>query len=275
MRPFVVYWNNIPAPYMVERFNALADRGNLRFEAWFNDRIHSDRSWNVDESSWRFRYRYMPTLVIGGRRLHFPLPLLKKSRPDVLVSLYAEPAFLFGWAMAKLRGIKTGFWVEVTFDRWVRRAACKEALKRWFFPRVDAIVTVGRDGGNFAMRYGAPQERIFYARHGIDVAHYSDGSTLARLERPLLREELGALGTTFIYGSFFGINVRPRVFETLFLRGFVKRTNFPAFMPLPMCLSFPPWEIPTGSWSMRPWPVSYRSSAQALPEKSVPVSNMG
>ena len=48
-RPFVVYWNNIPSPYMVERFNALADRNPFEFEAWFNDRIESDRSWDVDE----------------------------------------------------------------------------------------------------------------------------------------------------------------------------------------------------------------------------------
>ncbi len=54
--PRVVYWNNIPSPYMVERFNAVADRGAFEFEAWFNDRIESDRSWNVDESSWRFRF---------------------------------------------------------------------------------------------------------------------------------------------------------------------------------------------------------------------------
>ena len=29
MKPRVVYWNNIPAPYMVDRFNALVDRGNV------------------------------------------------------------------------------------------------------------------------------------------------------------------------------------------------------------------------------------------------------
>ncbi|AER56169.1 hypothetical protein DSC_07590 [Pseudoxanthomonas spadix BD-a59] len=71
MRPFVVYWNNIPSPYMVERFNALADRNPFEFEAWFNDRIHSDRSWTVDEAAWRFRYRYpllrpYPALAITG-----------------------------------------------------------------------------------------------------------------------------------------------------------------------------------------------------------------
>ncbi len=132
--PFVVYWNNIPSPYMVERFNALADRNAFEFEAWFNDRIESDRSWDVDESGWRFRHRYLPTTRLLGRTQHWPLPVLGR-RPDVLVSLYAEPSFLAGWVFAKLRRVKTGFWVEVTFDRWVKRAPIKEAVKRWLFQR--------------------------------------------------------------------------------------------------------------------------------------------
>ena len=115
MKPRVVYWNNIPAPYMVERFNALAERGNLDFEAWFNERREPDRSWEVDESEWIFRYYYMPCLRIGKHRLCFPSIILRRKRPDVLVSLYAEPVFLMGWVIAYLRGTRTAFWVERTF----------------------------------------------------------------------------------------------------------------------------------------------------------------
>ena len=129
MKPYVVYWNNIPAPYMVERFNALVERGNLEFEAWFNDRIEFDRSWIVDETSWQFNYRYLPTTNLGGRNLHWPTPILGR-RPDVLVSLYAEPSFVLGWLVAKLRRTKTCFRVLMTYDRWVTRNILKNALKR-------------------------------------------------------------------------------------------------------------------------------------------------
>ena len=198
MRPFVVYWNNIPSPYMVERFNALADRDAFEFEAWFNDRIEAGRSWEVDEASWRFCHRYLPATRLFGRTQHWPLPVLGR-RPDVLVSLYAEPAFLAGWALARWRGIKTGFWVEVTFDRWVKRTPMKEAIKQWLFPKVDAIVTVGDDGKGFAARYRADAKRIFFAPHVIDVLHYQSRAAAARPERDALRRELGLAGTTFIY----------------------------------------------------------------------------
>jgi len=117
MKPYVVYWNNIPAPYMVKRFNAVADRGNLDFEAWFNDRLESDRSWDVNEADWRFPHRYMPSVKIAGCRFRFPLPLLSRKPPDVLVSLYAEPCFLGGWVIARLRGARTMFRTVVTYDR--------------------------------------------------------------------------------------------------------------------------------------------------------------
>lgn len=217
-RPYVVYWNSIPSPYMVERFNALADRCAFDFEAWFNDRIRPDRSWEVDERTWRFRYRYLPATRIGRWTLHWPLPVVGR-RPDVLVSLYAEPSFLVGWAIAKVRGAKTGFWVEVTFDRWIKRNRVKERLKHWLFPHVDAVVTVGADGKRFARKYGAASEQIHFAPHTIDVLHYQQGADVARSRRDTLRRELGLEGTTFIYvGRLWwgkGINYLLDAFEAV------------------------------------------------------------
>lgn len=148
MRPYVVYWNNIPSPYMVERFNVLADRNSFEFEAWFNERTKSGRSWVVNEDSWRFRYRYLPVVSVFGRHIRIPTPILGR-RPDVLVSLYAEPVFLAGWAIAKLRGVKTCFWCEITYDRWIERKGWKNKIKEITFSRVDATLGHGAEGQKF------------------------------------------------------------------------------------------------------------------------------
>ena len=108
MRPFIVYWNNIPSPYVVERFNALADRDAFDFEAWFNDRTLGHRNWDVDESTWRFKYRYLPISKFFGHILHWPFLLLGR-RPDILVSWYAHPSYVLGWMIAYLRGVTTVF----------------------------------------------------------------------------------------------------------------------------------------------------------------------
>jgi glycosyltransferase involved in cell wall biosynthesis len=196
-KPFVVYWNNIPSPYMVDRFNALADRDSIDFCVWFNDRTVEDRSWTVDESTWRFKYRYIPRTSFAGWTVHWPSPVLGR-RPDLLVSLYSEPSFLLGWAIARVRGAKTCFRVLATYDKWVRRRRFKEILKGWLFRCVDAAETPGNDGRRYAMKYGVPEDRVFVATHTIapTLARQCQLSASQAVE---FRRELGVRGTVFLY----------------------------------------------------------------------------
>ena len=184
---------------MVERFNAVARRGNISFEAWFSTRITSGRSWAVNESTWEFPYRYLPSLGRSEHPLAFPAPLVARDVPDLVVSLYASTAFLFGWGLARMRGTKTAFWAEVTFDSWVRRRRWKEAVKSIVLPRADAILTAGSDGSDYVKRYGVAEERIFIVPHVIDFARYSLASKITASERERIRDQLGLHGTTFIY----------------------------------------------------------------------------
>jgi glycosyltransferase involved in cell wall biosynthesis len=198
MTPRVVYWNNIPAPYMVERFNALARRATVDLEVWFSMRTEKDRSWKVDETAWEFQYRYLPQITVRNP-IALPSPLVRGQIPDILVSLYAAPSFMLGWAIARARGARTAFWVEVTFDAWVRRRRWKESAKSLVLPRADGILTAGRDGREFALSYGVPSDRVFIVPHVIDFEHYARGSSAARSSRERVRAELGVRGVTFIY----------------------------------------------------------------------------
>jgi glycosyltransferase involved in cell wall biosynthesis len=195
----IIYWNNIPAPYVIDRFNALARRGKYDFEAWFSGRTKADRSWVVDESKWIFPYQYLPAVGKGAYPFAIPTPLLRGEAPDLFVSLYAAPTFLLGWALARARGARTAFWVEVTHDAWVKRRRWKEAMKSKIFPRVDGVLTPGEDGRRFALGYGAKDERIHCVPHVIDAEHYARRSTLTAEERRALRRTLGLRGVTFAY----------------------------------------------------------------------------
>jgi glycosyltransferase involved in cell wall biosynthesis len=184
---------------MVERFNAVVKRGNVDLEAWFGARTDPGRSWIIDESTWRFPYRYLPRVRIGRHRLSLPIPVATARRPDLLVSLYATPSFLVGLRCAWWRGWRTALWVEVTFDSWIRRRRWKEAVKRAVFQRVDGILTAGQDGTAFAMRYGVPSERVHIARHVVDVDYFASEAAAARPARDAIRSDLGISGVVFIY----------------------------------------------------------------------------
>lgn len=197
-KPLVVYWNNIPTPYMVARFNALADRGDLNFTAWFNERTMPDRGWEVKEADWRFNYRYVPSVSVLGRKMFFPPWELISKSPDVIVSLYAEPSFIAGWFFARLVGVKTAFWCQVTMDRWTKRSAFKNFVKRYMFRRVDATMGSGEQSRQFAIRCGAHPERAMCLPHVIDLEHYRKARMIPEEERLRLRKKIGLQGVTFI-----------------------------------------------------------------------------
>ena len=146
----VVYWNNIPSPYMVDRFNAVAARANMDFEAWFSARTEDDRSWSVNEESWNFRWRYLPKVKVGGHSLAFAPELLGGAAPDLLVGLHADPGFLVSHYIGRARGTRIVLWVTPTYDAWIRRRRWKEAVKHVVFSHADAIFTTGSDGRRIA-----------------------------------------------------------------------------------------------------------------------------
>jgi len=195
----VAYWTNVPAPYVVERFNALARRGNIRFEAWFSARREPDRSWRVDERTWEFNYEYLPRTVLRGARVALPTPLFRRYLPQVVIGLHAEPAVLVTYPVFRLRGVRTAFWLTPTYDSWVERRAWKEGLKRCAFKQIDGVLTTGSDGRSLALRYGAERDAIYVLPHFVDFEYFSAQRTVHQAARAHIRAELGVGGVTYLY----------------------------------------------------------------------------
>lgn len=91
------------------------------------------------------------------------------------------------------------FRMLATSDNWVKRRWWKEWTKRFIFARVDGVETPGNQARAYARRYNAPDDRIFYARHTVDVEHFSSGRAVALSDREKFRAELGLKGVTFVY----------------------------------------------------------------------------
>ena len=211
-RPRVVYWDNLPAPYGVERYNTLAERSNLDFSVWFLRRIDSDRSWDVDESTWRFNGIYVedPSESLEAARRF--VRRCDEVRPDLVLSLYGERSFVIGHSILKGLGIRTAFVVLPTFDAWVRRAWWKEMAKAVLFRSADAAKVPGPDGRQYARRYGFATERIACVTRSIDVDHYAATTSPERRNR--LRARLGLDGCVFLYvGRFWNGKGLPVLLE--------------------------------------------------------------
>ena len=197
--PRVVYWNHSPTPYFVERFNAVADRGTLDFEAWFNDVRESGRSWDVDPSDWRFPARLVPRRSLLGWNERVPLPELRAVRPDLLVQEYDRSHLAAGFLGARALAGRTAFRTLPNYDDWSERTWWREASKHVLFRAVDGAKVPGPDGAALARRYGLPDDRIHRTTQSINVELYSRSRDVPAAERERGRAERGLEGCVFVF----------------------------------------------------------------------------
>jgi glycosyltransferase involved in cell wall biosynthesis len=197
-RPRVVYWNHSPTPYFVGRFNAVADRDGLEFEAWFNERREAIRSWDVDESTWRFPARYIDGRFLG-RRMPLPATELRLWRPDLLVQEYDRSHLMAGFLVGTAYAGRTAFRVLPNFDSWSHRTWWREAGKHFAFHAVDAAKVPGPDGARLARRYGLPADRVRAVTQSVDRGSLEPAREVSAGSRAARRGELGLEGCVFVY----------------------------------------------------------------------------
>jgi glycosyltransferase involved in cell wall biosynthesis len=196
-RPRIVFWDTLPTPYGVEQYNLLADREHLDLRVWFTTRTEPGRSWDVDETAWRFPGEYVedPSLT-----LHNVDRFVRRCRgiqPDIVVSPYGDARFVAGHMILKALRVRTILFVQRTFDAWIQRAWWKEVAKMVLCRSADAAQVPGSEGRDAARRYGFPHDRIFCARLTTNVEHFGRG--LAGVERMRHRAALGVQGCVFLY----------------------------------------------------------------------------
>ncbi len=198
-RPFVVYWSKFPAPWFVDRCNAVAARGTVELEVWFDVRHPDKWDWDVDESEWQFRARYVPTRRLAGWANRLPLPELRERPPDLFVSDYDNGHIALGFAAARATAGRTAFRVLPTFDAWSERTWWRELGKHVVFRAVDGAKVGGLDGTRLAGRYGLPVDRTWDVTQSIDLARYSAAATTGPGERAAARQALGLSGVVLLY----------------------------------------------------------------------------
>jgi glycosyltransferase involved in cell wall biosynthesis len=188
----VLYWFPQPTPYAVARFNATAQRPELEFHAVFSRPREPDRSWDVDEATWKFPARYLG-------RFKVPLGELRRLRPDVFILEYDRWNLALGAVAGLALAQRVAFRVLPNYDAWSRRTWWREAGKGVLFKAVDGAKVPGRDGAALATRYGLPQERATVVTQSIDVAHYGRARDRPAEERRRQRAALGLTGCAFLY----------------------------------------------------------------------------
>jgi glycosyltransferase involved in cell wall biosynthesis len=175
----VALLTEIPAPYRIPLFNALAERVELRV-LFLAERDPRRAFYELHEDEWRFDHRVLagPQLRRGGRWVVFNRRVLRELRrfhPDaVAVGGWNQPAFWLALAYCRLRRIPLLVWIEST-ARDARSEARPLALARGAMVRGAAGAYVpGSASAEYARSLG--MELVETAPNAIDASVFEQAA---------------------------------------------------------------------------------------------------
>jgi glycosyltransferase involved in cell wall biosynthesis len=198
-RPRVVYWFESATPATVHRCNAVAQRPEIDFEVWLNQRRGSHRSWDLDRLEWRFKVRYVRARSLLGQHFQVPVDELREFRPDLFVHDYDRAHLAVGFIAARAFAGRTAFRVLPNFDTIAHRTWWRELAKHFIFRSVDGAKVSGPEGRALASRYGLPARRAHTVTQSIDIGQFARARDVPEAEIKALRATFGLSGCVFLY----------------------------------------------------------------------------
>jgi glycosyltransferase involved in cell wall biosynthesis len=165
----------IPAPYRIPLFNALAKRVDLRV-VFLRD-SNPDRPYASHDDERRFDGRTLPgaEATVRGRWLVVNHRLLRALRESdvVVIGGWNQPAFWEAAAWCRLRRVPLVVWVESTAAD--HRSGRLEAVKRRMLRGVDRFVVPGEASRAYLADLGVAASSIVVAPNAVDPEIFGRG----------------------------------------------------------------------------------------------------
>lgn len=178
----------IPAPYRIPLFNALAERVELAV-VFLADR-HPQRPYRLHESEMAFQCMVLPhrEVTLRGRWvvLNGGVGRALRGSDVVLVGGWNQPAFWQALAWTKVRRLPLVGWVESTGRD--HRSARFDPARRAVVRAIDAFVVPGRESHAYLGSLGIEGERITTAPNAVDRAIFEkpQADNSSERERPVV-----------------------------------------------------------------------------------------
>ncbi len=168
----------IPAPFRIPLFNALAERAQLL--VLFLARADPRRPhYEHHEDEWRFDHRFLRgrDARLGDRWIVLNrgvLPALRAFRPSAVgVGGWNQPAFWQALAYGKTVRVPLIVWIESTARDARSEALPLELTKRGFVRGAAGAFVPGRASADYARTLGIADERIVVAPNAVDNAFFA------------------------------------------------------------------------------------------------------
>jgi glycosyltransferase involved in cell wall biosynthesis len=165
----------IPAPYRIPLFNALAERLHLRVVFLRDSNPERPYEGHHDERQFEWHTLGGTELTLRGRWVVLNLGLLRHlHRSDVVVvGGWNQPAFWVAAAWCKLRRVPLVMWVESTGAD--HRSGRLEPAKKHLLRAADRFIVPGEASRAYLDALGVPASAIAVAPNAVDPEIFSSG----------------------------------------------------------------------------------------------------
>lgn len=169
----LVLLTEIPAPYRIPLFNALADRVDLHV-VFLRER-NPFRPYGLHRDEWRFSSTTLRGFdVSAGQRwlvVNIGVSRALRGADAIVLGGWNQPAFLQALALAKLRRVPVLAWVESTSRD--RRSGRFDPAKRRLVRALDGFLVPGRAAFDYVRSLGVPEDKITIAPNAIDAGLFA------------------------------------------------------------------------------------------------------
>jgi len=227
-KPALYFYTNMPTPYQLDFFDALADYFRLTV-VYFSAR-EKDRQWQLPSGSSKYDIILLKNNLIARTvqryisSFHFSNRIIKVAKNAnaamvVVNGTYWSPNVLLALFFSKSKGIKTAYWGEPVFPSYSKaKKAIKQILLSAMFRNTDVLLAIGKRAVECYRAYGysKPVYNIPYnINAGLFDLHSLDMNVLLQLKNKYKKEgQLIFLSSgSLIYRK--GMDVLIRAFSSL------------------------------------------------------------
>lgn len=196
----IVILTEIPAPFRIPLFNALADRPGVELTVVFLRAAHPARPYQLYPDELRFHWAVLPGfhIVRGSRWLIVNVGVgraIRRARADVVVlGGWNQPAFWTGLLRARSARRPAVAWVESTSRDARSGLGPLESAKRRFLRACAGFLVPGQATADYLADLGIAGGRVVIAPNAVDGRIFGERVLEARAGRDELRAQLGLSG---------------------------------------------------------------------------------
>ena len=174
---------NIPAPYRLPVYAALATEPGIALRVVFCSGREPDRAWDLSE--FRFDHEYLKERYAtwSGRFVHFNPDVwaaLSRWRPDVVVTTGFNPTHLLAYAWARRHGAQHVAMTDGTRRSEAALTSLHRALRRHVYTHTAAFVGASEGSFDLYRSYGVRPSAMFKSHLCADNDDFARSSVRTR-----------------------------------------------------------------------------------------------